>query len=85
MDKSLVRAQSEQDQMWCGLDAWYADHDKENLIEIHHVLELTPSSVLAHQMRGMKANDLNTVARLALHTLRELALRSERNKEPEDV
>lgn len=83
MDKDYVIAQAEQDQLWMDLDAWYVrNHNTEELQDIVELLSLAPAKANLKQIKkDLSLRGVEIVRLLALHTLRELALRQKAAQE----
>lgn len=82
MDRDFVSAQAVQDQQWMELDDWYARKvDKEELSDIVALLDEEPTKENLKKIAKLPPHGLEIIRCLALHTLRELALRNERAKE----
>ncbi len=64
----IISGQAEQDQMWMAWDDWYADSSKESLLRLIEAIE--PSGRRLNRRRQRVVNNM------ALHMIRELALRS---------
>lgn len=82
MNRRLVASQADQDRLWCEFDDWYVDCDRECLLAFVQHLdsgEITDREILD----DLDEEASSVVVRLALHTLRELALRNMRAEEEE--
>lgn len=77
MDKDYVVAQAEQDQLWMDLDTWYVrNQDTEELTDLVELLSIPPlKDNLKRIRKEINIHGIEVVRLLALHTLRELALR----------
>lgn len=82
MNKDYVLAQAEQDQLWMDLDAWYTRNQcTEELQDIVELLSQAPIKPNLKRIRQeLNLRGIEIVRLLALHTLRELALRQTSNK-----
>lgn len=83
MDKDYIIAQAEQDQLWMDLDTWYKrNNNTEELHDIVELLSLAPAKANLKQIKkDLSLRGIEIVRLLALHTLRELALRQKSAQE----
>lgn len=83
MTKDLIIAQAEQDQQWMELDDWYKrNQNTEELVDIVELLSIPPYKQNLKRIKSeLTIRGTEIVRLLALHTLRELALRQQGAKE----
>ncbi len=67
-DATIVSGQAEQDQMWMAWDDWYEESSIESLKRLIEALE--------PEWRRLSRRKMRVVSGMALHMIRELALRN---------
>lgn len=73
----MVAKLAEQDRFWMEYDAWYADQDRQAMLELIDHIDIEPEDG-PQAMRTLDDHGAELCRRFALHVFRELALRSER-------